>query len=203
MTNTIDIEPDPLSLRRLLGLMCLSIALILTISTLTNRRIELKKPDLAISLRSMETKVEASSIQEVIPAIALETPQEVAQAPEPVVVVETPPPVVQEPVKPVITPEPVKPKPKPKVVDQVGAKAFIYHKESGNHPCKINGGAVDCEYQGSKACGIGQALPCSKLRNECNLADYACQDRWFTRYMENRYGSWENAKAFWLKNKWW
>ncbi len=88
-------------------------------------------------------------------------------------------------------------------VDTSDAKLFIYNKESGNQPCKINGGAVDCSYQGSRACGIGQALPCSKLTNVCALADYACQDAFFTKYAMNRYGSWENAKAFWLKNSWW
>lgn len=198
--NNIEIEP-PLSVRRLLGLMCLSIALILSISSLTSRRVELKKPELAVSLRSLETKVEASSIEEVIPSLAPEKPSEPISEPVAVEVAQTPPPA-PEPV-----PEPPKlvekPKPKPKIVDQVGAKAFIYHKESGNHPCKINGGAINCEYQGSKACGIGQALPCSKLRRDCSLADYACQDRWFTNYMKNRYGTWENAKAFWLVNRWW
>jgi len=80
---------------------------------------------------------------------------------------------------------------------------FIYHKESGNVACKINGGAIDCNYNGHKACGIGQSLPCQKLTKECKLSDYACQDNWFTRYAKARYGSWSAAKEFWLKNKWW
>lgn len=83
------------------------------------------------------------------------------------------------------------------------AKAFIYEHESGNSPCKINGGAIDCNYTGSRACGLGQALPCSKLTAVCSLADYACQDAWFTNYMQQRYGTWENARAFWLANRWW
>lgn len=185
MTNTIDIEPDPLSLRRLLGLLCLSIALILTISTLTNRRIELKKPELAVELRSLETKVEASSIEEVIPALAPEKPQEPTEAPKPVEVVQTPPPAVQEPVRPVAQPQPTPKKAHPKPVGD--AKAFIYHKESGNNPHAIN--------KRSGACGLGQALPCSKM--PCELADYACQDAFFTQYMEDRYGTWEKARAFW------
>lgn len=73
------------------------------------------------------------------------------------------------------------------------AKAFIYQKESGNYPGAIN--------KSSGACGLGQALPCSKL--PCSLTDYACQDVWFTNYMKQRYGSWENAKAFWLSHSWW
>lgn len=73
------------------------------------------------------------------------------------------------------------------------AKAFIYSHESGNNPGAINphGGA----------CGLGQALPCSKM--PCSLSDYACQDQYFTNYMLNRYGSWNNARAFWIANQWW
>ncbi len=73
------------------------------------------------------------------------------------------------------------------------AKAFIYSHESGNNPGAIN--------RSSGACGLGQALPCSKM--PCSLSDYACQDNFFTGYMIARYGSWENARAFWLKNSWW
>ena len=72
-------------------------------------------------------------------------------------------------------------------------KAFIYMKESGNNPGAIN--------RSSGACGLGQALPCSKMG--CSLSDYACQDAWFTNYMRSRYGTWANAKAFWLAHHWW
>lgn len=74
------------------------------------------------------------------------------------------------------------------------AKMFIYARESGNNPGAINAS--------SGACGLGQALPCSKL--PCSLSDYVCQDNWFTNnYMIPRYGSWDNAKAFWLSHSWW
>jgi hypothetical protein len=73
------------------------------------------------------------------------------------------------------------------------AKAFIYAHESGNNPGSIN--------KSSGACGLGQALPCSKMG--CSLSDYACQDAWFTGYMQSRYKTWSNAKAFWLSHKWW
>ena len=76
-------------------------------------------------------------------------------------------------------------------------KAKIYQHESGNEPCKINGGAIDCEYDGDRACGIGQALPCQKLTAVCHLSDYACQDKWFTGYMLERYGSWAKAWEYW------
>lgn len=73
------------------------------------------------------------------------------------------------------------------------AKMFIYMKESGNRTNAINAS--------SGACGLGQALPCSKM--PCSLSDYACQDAFFTKYMQSRYGTWENAKAFWLAHRWW
>lgn len=78
-------------------------------------------------------------------------------------------------------------------VPQSGAKAFIYEHESGNNPGAIN--------PSSGACGLGQALPCSKM--PCSLSDYACQDNFFTGYMQQRYGTWENAKVFWLAHGWW
>ena len=73
------------------------------------------------------------------------------------------------------------------------AKAFIYSHESGNRPNAINAS--------SGACGLGQALPCSKM--PCSLSDYACQDNFFTQYMLQRYGSWQNAMSFWQAHKWW
>lgn len=73
------------------------------------------------------------------------------------------------------------------------AKMFIYKKESGNNPSAIN--------PSSGACGLGQALPCSKLK--CGLKDYECQDKWFTNYMKERYGTWQKAKAFWLAHRYW
>jgi len=72
-------------------------------------------------------------------------------------------------------------------------KAFIYFKESTNRTDAIN--------SESGACGLGQALPCSKL--PCSLSDYECQDTWFTTYAYERYGSWAQAKAFWLQHSWW
>lgn len=73
------------------------------------------------------------------------------------------------------------------------AKMFIYMHESHNKPTAIN--------PQSGACGLGQALPCSKML--CSLTDYACQDAFFTDYMKQRYGSWEAAQAFWVANEWW
>lgn len=73
------------------------------------------------------------------------------------------------------------------------AKLFIYNHESGNNPGAINAN--------SGACGLGQALPCSKM--PCSLSDYACQDAFFTSYMTARYGTWANAESFWQQHSWW
>lgn len=97
--------------------------------------------------------------------------------------------VVEATAEPQKAPEPA---PTP-VSDSSDAKMFIYNKESGNNPNSIN--------RSSGACGLGQALPCSKMG--CSLGDYACQDAFFTKYMQSRYGTWENAKAFWLSHHWW
>jgi hypothetical protein len=70
---------------------------------------------------------------------------------------------------------------------------YIYQKESNCDTTAIN--------KTSGACGIGQALPCSKL--PCELGDYECQNDWFHNYALERYGSWANAYVFWLENYWW
>ena len=66
------------------------------------------------------------------------------------------------------------------------AKANLYAKESGNNPNARN-------YLGCY--GLGQ--DCNHLVEAQCGADYACQDAFFTDYMQRRYGSWENAWAFW------
>lgn len=92
----------------------------------------------------------------------------------------------------------------PIVNSELEAKKFIYMHESGNVPCKINGGGINCSGHPTLACGLGQALPCSKLLVTCpNLNDYACQDRWFDTYAQRRYNGWVNARAFWEKMHWW
>ena len=81
----------------------------------------------------------------------------------------------------------------PETLTEAEAKAWIYQHESGNNPNAVN--------PISGACGLAQALPCSKMN--CELGDYACQDNWATQYMLNRYGSWIAAYNFWQCNKWW
>lgn len=87
------------------------------------------------------------------------------------------------------------PAPPPPVLDSSfnADKLFIYQKESGNRTWAVN--------PGSGACGLGQALPCSKMG--CSLQDYACQDAFFTRYATERYGSWHGAYLFWIGHNYW
>lgn len=53
----------------------------------------------------------------------------------------------------------------------------------------------------SGACGLVQALPCSKVPGSgYNPVDNL---RWANGYATNRYGSWEKAYYFWTTNHWW
>lgn len=65
-------------------------------------------------------------------------------------------------------------------------------KESGCRPTALN--------PSSGACGIPQALPCSKLIAVCPnwQSDPVCQLRWMNTYVANRYGTWESAYSTWL-----
>lgn len=72
-------------------------------------------------------------------------------------------------------------------------KQFIYQHESG---CRTN-----ARNPNGGACGLGQALPCSKM--PCSLSDWVCQDKFFSNYAIQRYGSWANAYAFWKQHSWW
>lgn len=105
-----------------------------------------------------------------------------------------PVPVATPTPQPVYTPPPQPtPAPAPPVLDSNSDKLFIYMHESGNRTSAIN--------PNSGACGLGQALPCSKM--PCSLQDYPCQDQFFTNYAINRYGSWAGAAAFWRSHSWW
>lgn len=53
----------------------------------------------------------------------------------------------------------------------------------------------------SGACGLVQALPCSKVPGSgYNPVDNL---RWANAYATGRYGSWAQAYAFWTANHWW
>lgn len=70
---------------------------------------------------------------------------------------------------------------------------YIVSRESGWNPNATN--------KSSGACGLVQALPCSKVPG--NGYDPVDNLRWATGYATGRYGSWAGAQAFWSKNRWW
>ena len=68
------------------------------------------------------------------------------------------------------------------ITDMANA-TYLINAESGCNPNSVN--------KSSGACGVGQALPCSKTG--CEMGDGACQTAWMNRYVLGRYGSWEAA----------
>uniref|UniRef100_A0A6M3KCL7 Transglycosylase SLT domain-containing protein n=1 Tax=viral metagenome TaxID=1070528 RepID=A0A6M3KCL7_9ZZZZ len=64
-------------------------------------------------------------------------------------------------------------------VQHWGALEELITRESHWNPYAIN--------SSSRACGLGQALPCSKMK--CELWDYDCQVKWVLKYIDNRYGN--------------
>lgn len=73
-----------------------------------------------------------------------------------------------------------------------GYADFMVQKESGWNPNALN--------RSSGACGLAQALPCSKLGSNWN--DPVVALNWMNGYVNGRYGSWEKAYNFWVANRW-
>lgn len=71
---------------------------------------------------------------------------------------------------------------------------WLIGKESGCNPGAVN--------RSSGACGIPQALPCSKLPCPLDATGAVCQLNWMERYVAGRYGSWAAARAFHARNNW-
>lgn len=70
---------------------------------------------------------------------------------------------------------------------------YIVQRESSWNPNATN--------KRSGACGLVQALPCSKVPgNGYNPVDNL---RWANGYAKSRYGSWANAYDFWTRKHWW
>lgn len=98
--------------------------------------------------------------------------------------------------------EPVDTQPTPKPVTAAPVSSYagsgdeyldyiVQHESSGN-PYAVNS---------IGACGLFQALPCSKLG--CDLSDVPCQLAWGRGYAISRYGSTYNAYLFWVANHYW
>lgn len=73
-----------------------------------------------------------------------------------------------------------------------GYADFMVAKESGWNPNALN--------KSSGACGLAQALPCSKLGP--NWSNPVVALNWMNGYVNGRYGSWEKAYNFWQVNRW-
>lgn len=75
----------------------------------------------------------------------------------------------------------------------------IIKRESRCEPCIYNDGSstgkIDCNYTGTRACGIPQSLPCSKVRDiaGCGMTNAVCQLRWMVSHVIANYGSWDGA----------
>ncbi len=76
--------------------------------------------------------------------------------------------------------------------DAWGYADSIVQKESGWNPNAVNAS--------SGACGLAQALPCSKVPgNPYNPVDSL---KWMNGYVNGRYGGWAGAYSFWQANRW-
>lgn len=84
--------------------------------------------------------------------------------------------------------------------DQWWAVDYIVSRESGWNPCAYNPGRSDCNAQPTTACGLAQALPCSKLGP--NWTDPVHALKWQYNYVTQRYGGYPQAVDFWKINHW-
>lgn len=75
-------------------------------------------------------------------------------------------------------------------VTDIDSAYTIIMRESGCNPNAVN--------KSSGACGIPQALPCSKL----GTSDPVEQIKWMQDYVNRRYGGWAGAVAFWNAHHW-
>ena len=71
---------------------------------------------------------------------------------------------------------------------------YVVSRESGWNPNATN--------SSSGACGLVQALPCSKVPGG-NGYDPVANLIWANGYATGRYGSWAGAYDFWINNHWW
>jgi len=73
-----------------------------------------------------------------------------------------------------------------------GYADYLVSRESGWNPNAVNAS--------SGACGLAQALPCTKVPgNPYNPIDSL---NWMNGYVTGRYGGWQKAYNFWTANHW-
>ncbi len=74
---------------------------------------------------------------------------------------------------------------------------WLYAAELIARESSFNKKAVN---KSSGACGLGQALPCSKMK--CAMEDENCQIAWVKNYVDKRYGSPKKAIEFHDRKGW-
>ncbi len=87
-----------------------------------------------------------------------------------------------------------------------GYVAYIVdHENRSWDPCKVQGGAVNCNYSGSMGYGLVQATPGGKMVSAG--ADWrtnpVTQLKWASSYAVKRYGSWKGAYDYWVSHRNW
>lgn len=82
---------------------------------------------------------------------------------------------------------------------------IVDHENRSWDPCKVQGGAVNCAYNGSMGYGLVQATPGGKMVSAG--ADWrtnpVTQLKWASGYAVARYGSWAGAYNYWLSHHNW
>lgn len=76
----------------------------------------------------------------------------------------------------------------------------IVQREAGWNPCAYNPSQSDCNAQPTSACGLAQALPCSKVG--ANWSDPVVSLKWQYQYVTERYGGYAQAVAWWNIHRW-
>lgn len=210
--STEQTDLTPLSVKRSLGLILLSTALVLIPSIITSKRITVKVPKPSIALGRLEPTAEATSIQDLIvddPVIVPEPAIQPVQEPVVAEVIPTPPPV-QKPVTE--APKPIVEQPKPAIT---GTKQewlaasniprkdwelvdWLVSRESSWNPSAQN--------PRSTAFGLKQFLDGTWAGVGCTKAEAignpVYQLNCGQKYVMARYGSWQAANAFWRAHKW-
>lgn len=82
---------------------------------------------------------------------------------------------------------------------------IVSHENGAWEPCRVQGGATNCNYSGSMGYGLVQATPGGKMVSAG--ADWRTnpitQLKWATGYAVGRYGSWQGAYNYWLSHHNW
>lgn len=81
------------------------------------------------------------------------------------------------------------------VTEQFGTGQFAAFDQIVSHESGWNPNAVNAS---SGACGLGQALPCSKITDHSPIG----QLKWTIAYIADRYGTPANAWSIWQKQNW-